>query len=117
MTVTRDVSPNFKVARVRSPGHLSHLRTLPCSIFGCFDQLIEAHHLTCSPDRKARGLKAGDNWGVPLCRFHHRALHQAGAESKWWTEQGIAPVPLAEFLWRTSPANPDRLPDAISALF
>jgi hypothetical protein len=46
--------------------------------------------------------KPGDQWAVPLCRIHHRALHDAGDETRWWQDQKIDPVALAEELWANS---------------
>ena len=43
----------------------------------------DAHHLKrIQPNALAR--KPGDQWVVPLCRLHHRALHDAGDETQWW---------------------------------
>ena len=35
------------------------------------------------------GRKVSDEWPVPLCATHHRALHTMGDEEKWWKERGI----------------------------
>ena len=40
---------------------------------------------------RALGLKVSDEFTVPLCRGHHRQLHQAGNEVAWWGE--IAEMP------------------------
>ncbi len=45
------------------------------------------------------GRKVSDEWTVPLCATHHRALHTAGDEQKWWKERGINPIAHAELLW------------------
>jgi hypothetical protein len=37
---------------------------------------------------------------VPLCRLHHRALHDDGNEEAWWQHHRIDPVPEAHRLWR-----------------
>jgi hypothetical protein len=44
--------------------------------------------------------KVGDEFTVPLCRAHHRELHQSGNESAWWHDMGIEPLEIAEQLWR-----------------
>lgn len=105
MPVSQQVTPNFRQKRIRSPKHLARLRKLPCSIPGCrpYWQVV-AHHLTCSPQPKARGLTAGDDWAVPLCLAHHGpgfagSLHDAGNERSWWARKGIDPLALAERLW------------------
>ena len=45
------------------------------------------------------GLKASDEFTVPLCRVHHRQAHHAGDERKWWESAGIDPVTMARSLW------------------
>jgi hypothetical protein len=76
--------------RIRSRDHMAYIRSLPCSVPGCRREPVDVHHLTCSPEPKARSLKAGDNWTVPLCHgLHHVAqardgVHRAGNERAWW---------------------------------
>jgi hypothetical protein len=41
---------------------------------------------------RALGRKASDEFAVPLCRGHHRAVHRAGNEAAWWKAAGIDPV-------------------------
>ena len=36
---------------------------------------------------------------MPLCRGHHRQLHQAGNEEAWWTARKIAALAIAKDLW------------------
>jgi hypothetical protein len=36
---------------------------------------------------------------VPLCRGHHRELHQAGNEVSWWEERKINALVIAKDLW------------------
>lgn len=89
--------------RHRCPAHLGWVKTLPCAVPGCRNRDIDAHHLTIAPDNpKARGLKAGDQWVVALCRFHHRQLHDRGGERLWWRSIGIDAIALAAQLWRSS---------------
>ena len=38
------------------------------------------------------GRKVSDEWTVPLCATHDRALHTVGDEQKWWKERGIKPA-------------------------
>jgi hypothetical protein len=91
--------------RVRDAAHLAFIRGLPCSIPGCRRGMIEAHHLTCAPVAKARGLKVGDDWTVPLCAGpsgHHTgvgSVHRHGNERVWWQSWGIDPISLARSLW------------------
>ncbi len=44
--------------------------------------------------------KVSDEWTVPLCATHHRALHSVGNEEKWWKERQVDPIILAKQLWR-----------------
>ena len=46
------------------------------------------------------GLKVSDKFTVPVCRLHHRELHQRGDERTWWATQGIDPLTMAANLWR-----------------
>jgi hypothetical protein len=54
---------------------------------------------------RALGRKASDEFAVPLCRSHHRALHRAGDERAWWRAAGIDPVKVARQLWRQTRLN------------
>jgi hypothetical protein len=44
-------------------------------------------------------LKVSDEFAVPLCRGHHRELHQAGNELGWWEKLNIKPLEVAKGLW------------------
>ena len=46
-----------------------------------------------------------DEFAVPLCRSHHRAVHRAGDEQAWWKAAGIDPVKVARQLWRQTRLN------------
>jgi len=46
------------------------------------------------------GIKVGDEFTVPLCRAHHRALHHSGNGAAWWHDMGIDPLEIAKELWR-----------------
>jgi len=48
---------------------------------------------------RALGRKAGDEFTVPLCRIHHRALHRAANERAWLQQAGIDPVQVARQFW------------------
>jgi hypothetical protein len=43
----------------------------------------DAHHLRFAQSR-ALGRKVSDEFVVPLCRGHHRAVHRHGDEVAWW---------------------------------
>ncbi len=52
----------------------------------------------CAPLRR----KVSDEWVVPLCATHHRALHGVGDEQQWWKEREIDPIGQARILWWTT---------------
>jgi len=52
------------------------------------------------------GNKVSDEWSVPLCFTHHRALHTVGNEEVWWAEKGIDAKVEALRLWRESHGIP-----------
>jgi hypothetical protein len=85
--------------RIRAPKHLKWVATLPCLI--CQRQPSDAHHLK-RVQPNAMGRKPGDQWVVPLCRIHHRALHDAGDETRWWENKNIDALNTALELWRNS---------------
>ena len=82
--------------RIRAPEHLKWVATLPCLI--CQRQPSDAHHLK-RVQPNALGRKPGDQWVVPLCRIHHRALHDAGDETRWWRDKNIDAGEAAQKLW------------------
>jgi DNA recombination protein Rad52 len=85
--------------RIRAPEHLKRVASLGCAV--CQRIPADAHHLKrVQPNALAK--KPGDQWVVPLCRLHHRALHDAGDETQWWQARKIDPVALAEELWARS---------------
>jgi Rad52/22 family double-strand break repair protein len=51
---------------------------------------------------RAIGLKVSDEFTVPLCRGHHRQLHQAGNEVGWWKNLNINALEIAKGLWEES---------------
>ena len=83
--------------RQRDQAHLHFVASLPCLV--CGRTPSQAHHLRFAQPR-ALGSKVSDEWTVPLCVLHHRALHDFGAEEKWWEQTGIDAAAEAEKLWR-----------------
>ena len=69
--------------RLRDKPHLRFVASQPCLI--CGRQPSDPHHLRFAQPR-AIGLKVSDEFTVPLCRGHHRQLHQASNEMAWWEE-------------------------------
>ena len=91
--------------RLRDKAHLKFVASQPCVI--CGRQPSDPHHLRFAQPR-AVGLKVSDEFTVPLCRGHHRQLHQAGDERAWWEGQRVNALEIARGLWeQTHPAiNP-----------
>jgi hypothetical protein len=58
------------------------------------------------------GLKVSDEFTVPLCRGHHRQLHQAGNEMAWWHDLDINALEIAKGLWEESHVSPTSIIDA-----
>ena len=65
----------------------------------CARKPSDPHHLRFMQPR-ALGRKESDEFVVPHCRVHHRALHRSGDERTWWTAGGIDPTKVARNLWR-----------------
>ncbi len=82
--------------RLRDKAHLRFVASQPCLI--CGRQPCDPHHLRFAQPR-AIGLKVSDEFTVPLCRGHHRQLHQAGNEVAWWENLKIKPLEIARGLW------------------
>ncbi len=61
--------------RLRDKNHLKYVASHACLV--CGRQPADPHHLRFAQPR-AIGLKVSDEFTVPLCRTHHRNLHQAG---------------------------------------
>src|SRR5262249_25384662 len=83
--------------RYRNREHLRYVAQQACLI--CGRKQSDPHHLRYLQPR-ALGRKASDEFAVPLCRSHHRAVHRAGDEQAWWAAAGIDPVKVARQLWR-----------------
>ena len=85
--------------RLRDKHHLKFVASQPCLI--CGRQPCDPHHLRFAQPR-AIGLKVSDEFTVPLCRGHHRQLHQAGNEVAWWEDLDINALEIAKGLWEES---------------
>jgi Rad52/22 family double-strand break repair protein len=83
--------------RIRDKAHLRFVTSQPCLI--CGRQPSDPHHLRFAQPR-ALGLKVSDEFTVPLCRGHHRQLHQAGDEVAWWSNHHLEPLIMALRLWQ-----------------
>ena len=93
--------------RYRSKEHLRFVATRACLI--CGRKPSDPHHLRFTQPR-ALGRKVSDEFAVPLCRVHHRALHRSGNERVWWQTAGIDPIKVARKLWKKTRLNDRRAP-------
>ena len=97
--IDKSALPISAPRRVRNKEHLRYVAQQPCLI--CGRSPGHAHHLRFAQPR-ALGHKVSDEWVVPLCATHHRALHGVGDEKRWWKERGIDPIGHAQILWWTT---------------
>ena len=67
--------------RVRDKDHLRFVAAQPCLL--CSATPSDPHHVRFAQPR-AMSRKVGDDFTVPLCRKHHRDLHDSGNEAAWW---------------------------------
>ena len=81
---------------MRDRGHVRYVATQPCLV--CGRSPSDAHHLRFAQSR-ALGRKVSDEFVVPLCRGHHRAVHRHGDEVAWWQNASIDPSTAARSLW------------------
>ena len=88
--------------RLRDKSHLRFVASQPCLV--CGRQPTDPHHLRFAQPR-AFGVKVSDEFTVPLCRGHHRQLHQAGNEVAWWEGLKIDALAIARQLWEQTHPN------------
>ena len=75
-----------KSSRLRSKKHLAKVRSAGCCI--C-NQRADAHHLRIVGHARAAQLKNGDDFTIPLCRWHHEELHSWGDEKLFLDFYGV----------------------------
>ena len=92
--------------RYRNREHLRYVAGQACLV--CGRKPSDPHHLRYLQPR-ALGRKASDEFAVPLCRVHHRAVHRAGDERAWWKQSGIDPIKVARKLWKRTRASEGRI--------
>jgi hypothetical protein len=92
-----------KIIRLRDKEHCKFVATRPCIVCGRLPS--DAHHLRLAQPR-ALGRKVSDEYTVPVCRLHHRELHNYGDEASWWSGVNVDPVPVALALWRSTRGAP-----------
>jgi hypothetical protein len=89
--------------RFRDRTHLRFVATQPCLL--CGRTPSDPHHLRFAQPR-AMASKVSDEYVVPLCRGHHRQLHQCGDEAAWWNDLEIDALAIAGSLWEESHSGP-----------
>jgi hypothetical protein len=95
--IDKSTLPISTPRRIRDKEHLRFVASQPCIV--CGRSPGHAHHLRFAQPR-ALGRKVSDEWTVPLCAAHHRALHTVGDEKNWWKERQVNPITHATQLWR-----------------
>jgi ERF superfamily len=83
--------------RYRNREHLRYVAQQACLV--CGRKPSDPHHLGFTQPR-ALGRKVSDEFAVPLCRGHHRAVHRSRDERAWWRQAGIDPIKIARRLWK-----------------
>ena len=99
--------------RYRNRDHLRFVMQQPCLL--CGRKPSDAHHIRFVQPR-ALGRKASDEYAVPLCRSHHRAVHRAGDEKAWWKQAEIDPIKVARKLWKRTRMDEGRIEPEPAAL-
>jgi hypothetical protein len=85
--------------RYRNREHLRYVAQQACLV--CGRKPSDPHHLGFTQPR-ALGRKVSDEFAVPLCRGHHRAVHRSRDERAWWRQMGIVPIKVARRLWKAT---------------
>jgi Rad52/22 family double-strand break repair protein len=99
--------------RLRDKAHLRFVAAQPCLI--CGRQPSDPHHLRFAQPR-ALGLKVSDEFTVPLCRGHHRQVHQTGNEAAWWEDLDINALEIAKGLWEQSHPSESSMQEPVCEL-
>jgi hypothetical protein len=105
--------PLSEPRRHRDRDHLKFVTLQPCLL--CGRRPSDAHHLRFAQSA-ALGRRVSDEFTVPLCRLHHRALHRRGDEAAWWAEQQVEPLAVAQELWTETRGNGARLGFSLTAI-
>jgi hypothetical protein len=83
--------------RYRNREHLRYVAQQACLV--CGRKPSDPHHLGFTQPR-ALSRKVSDEFAVPLCRGHHRAVHRSRDERAWWRQANIDPIKVARRLWK-----------------
>jgi hypothetical protein len=100
--IDKSALPIGEPKRLRDRNHLRFVAAQPCLV--CGRQPADAHHLRFAQIR-GLGLKVSDEFTVPLCRGHHRQVHQVGSEEAWWEDMQIDALTIAMGLWEQTRGN------------
>jgi Rad52/22 family double-strand break repair protein len=100
--------------RLRDKAHLKFVASQPCLV--CGRQPSDPHHLRFAQPR-ALGMKVSDEFTVPLCRGHHRQLHQAGDEVAWWARLNVHALEVAKGFWEQTRSKPTTATDTHQSNF
>jgi hypothetical protein len=111
--VDKSALPLSEPRRYRDRAHLEFVASQPCLL--CGRQPCDAHHLKFMQPRTL-GRRVSDEFAVPLCRTHHRALHRHGDEAAWWTSAGMDAVTIAHRLWQHTRLNGTPIQEHIDPL-
>ncbi len=95
--IIKNGRPIAPTRRRRDQAHLRFVATRACLV--CGRRPVDPHHLRFAQQR-ALGRKVSDEFTVPLCRSHHRALHRSGDELAWWAALKIDSLAVARSLWK-----------------
>jgi hypothetical protein len=85
--------------RYRNREHLRYVAQQACLV--CGRKPSDPHHLGFTQPR-ALARKVSDEFAVPLCRGHHRAVHRSRDERAWWRQAGLDPIKVARRLWKAT---------------
>ena len=116
-THPRSDQPRSTKAFSHSPNPNGAATSRTCALWrpnpaSCAD-VIPLTRITCAlPNHRALGVKVSDEFTVPLCRGHHRQLHQAGNEVAWWKTVNIDALPVARQLWEQTHPQEDQTQSA-----
>jgi ERF superfamily len=94
--IDKSTLPLNEPRRYRDRAHREFVAAQPCLV--CGRSPSDPHHLRFMQPR-ALGRRVSDEFVVPLCRTHHRALHGRGDEVAWWRSVNLEPVVVAQRLW------------------
>jgi len=99
--------------RYRNREHLRYVAQQACLV--CGRKPSDPHHLGFTQPR-ALGRKVSDEFAVPLCRGHHRAVHRSPDERAWWRQMGIDPIKVARRFWKQTHGMGQRRPRRVASV-